>query len=52
MRVIAGGHTPNAKRMLEQVVYLPLTPGLRQRDIGRMAAIVNRTAATAHARAA
>lgn len=52
MRVIGGGHTPNAGKLLERVVYLPISPGLRPRDIARMAAIVNRAAATERARAA
>lgn len=52
MRVIAGGHTPNSSRLLEHVVYLPLSPSLRPRDIARMAVIVNRAALTERARAA
>jgi dTDP-4-amino-4,6-dideoxygalactose transaminase len=48
MRVIAGGATPNARRLIDSVVYLPLSPNLHARDIARMAHAVN-LAAPPHA---
>lgn len=52
MRVIAGGQTPNAERLIREVVYLPLSPRLTLRDIARMAGTVNSMVAVQHVEAA
>lgn len=52
MRVIGGGDAPIAELLIGQVVYLPLSPRVSLRDIGRMAGIVNRFAVSAMAEAA
>lgn len=52
MRAVGGAATPVAQRMIERVVYLPLTPGLTARDVDRMAAVVNRLCVSGRALAA